>query len=282
MKGLKKQRDVLTSNIQQYRNTTALGTGDGDPNVPEKETFVSSFDGQQGLYALSPPTMPGKAEDATMVVYFHGMGSTYMEPYLVPKDKSIAQLCRDYSRQGAFLSVDYRGKASWLNQAALADVDQNVQAALMRFPARKIILVGTSMGGCSALSYSYLAAPDIKERIVGVLACEGAGDLIALYKQTDSDLVRKGLIEAFGGLPEIMGKEYTHRSILSNLAMVNRKVRYVLLSANQDEVVPSALQKAMAEKLKGAVDSVELIEFPDRHGVPEAAIYEKGLQYLVK
>ncbi|HNM50444.1 MAG TPA: hypothetical protein PKN86_12095 [Candidatus Obscuribacter sp.] len=122
MKGLKKQRDVLTSNIQQYRNTTAFGS-DSDPNVPEKETFVSSFDGQQGFYALSPPFMPSKAEDATLIVYFHGMGSTYMEPYLVPKDKSIAQICRDQLRQGAFLSVDYRGKASWLNQAALADVD---------------------------------------------------------------------------------------------------------------------------------------------------------------
>ena len=281
MKGLKKQRDVLTSNIQQYRNTTAFGS-DSDPNVPEKETFVSSFDGQQGFYALSPPFMPSKAEDSTLIVYFPGMGSTYMEPYLVPKDKSIAQVCRDQLRQGAFLSVDYRGKASWLNQAALADVDQNVQAALLRFPARKIILVGTSMGGCSALSYSYLAAPDIKEKIVGVLACEGAGDLVALYKETDSDLVRKGLIEAFGGLPEIRGNEYAHHSILSNLAMVNRKVRYVLLSASQDDVVPSALQKSMAEKLKGAVDSVELIEFPDRHGVPEAAVYEKGLQSLVK
>lgn len=285
LKGIKKERDVLTSNINQMGNINAFKQGElGEKGAPEREYFVAEIDGAESLYALSPPMIPQAKEHSYLMLYFHGMGSTYMEPYMAPVDKPIAHALRERLQSATFLSVDYRGKTSWLNDKALADTNQNVRAVLNRYPTEKIIVVGTSMGGASALAYSFLAAPDIKEKIVGVIACEAAGDLAELFKTTNSKIVQAGLAEALG-LPE-QNQAYKRHSLFERLKDSEgkeglKKIRFAVLSANQDDVVPVKMQKDIVAALQKEGIASELISFDEKHGVPPSSQYLKGLEYIL-
>lgn len=286
LKGIKKERDVLTSNINQIGNINAFKQGElGERGAPEREYFVAELDGAESLYALSPPMIPQAKEHSYLMIYFHGMGSTYMEPYMAPVDKPIAQALRERLQSAAFLSVDYRGKSSWLNDKALADTNQNVRAVINRYPTEKIIVVGTSMGGASALAYSFLAAPEIKEKIVGVIACEAAGDLAELFATTNSKIVQAGLAEALG-LPEQNKAAYKRHSLFERLKETEskeslKKIRFAVLSASQDDVVPVKMQKDIVSALQENGIAAELISFDEKHGVPPSSQYLKGLEYVM-
>lgn len=278
---LKKQRAHSAVDMQYMRNLNMQGVDDPIKDVPAKTTFISAVDGLEQVYVYTPPAHPTAASASTLFVYFHGMGSNSLEPYLAPKDRPIARVLLRENPHAALISPDYRGDSAWLNDNALLDVDQNIKDVLYQYPADRIILVGTSMGGCSALAYSYLAAPEIRNKIKGVLSCEGAGDLEALYKETGSDLVRAGLRRAFGNAPETIPQAYQRVSILKNLGQVDTRVRYAILSAGKDAVVPPAMQAAVVEGLQKRGAPVKRFDFAEKHGVPESDQYIQGLSYLM-
>jgi acetyl esterase/lipase len=133
--------------------------------VEGKETFISKLDGAEDYYVYTPPAVKVHRAILSLFVYFHGMGSTALEPYLVPKDRTLAKLVCQQNPRASFLSPNYRGDSSWLNETAILDVNQNIRSVTNRYPAAKIVLIGTSMGGCSALAYSYLAPMRSKARL---------------------------------------------------------------------------------------------------------------------
>ncbi len=146
------------------------------------------LDGNKDDFAVLPPNSLQGQKDLTLVVYLHGMGSTYMEPFLTPKDKPISQALLEHNPTMVVASLNYRGQSAWANDVAVADIDQNIRELVNRFPISKIVIMGTSMGGCSALAYSYLAADDIKAKMIGVVAAEPAGDLALLFEKPNRGL----------------------------------------------------------------------------------------------
>lgn len=268
--------------MQLIRSSTAYnGDPSSDPGnnpmIPQKESFFSAQDGLGDIYALSPPVVPNKTEKSVLIVYLHGMGSTCMEPYIAPKKKPIIDAVREKIGEAAFTSLPYRGTSSWLNKKALLDVDQNIRAVLLRYPVDRVILMGTSMGGCSVLAYSYLAAPDIKEKIKAVIACEPSGDLGELYRTTKQATVKNGIATALGGTPDMVKDEYDRLSILRNIPALNKEVKYIILSSKNDDVVPTSLQTTLVASLKKESIPVSLIEFEERHGVPDTQYYSQAL-----
>ncbi len=281
IKKLKKQRAVVASDIQYMRNAQTV-TGGGTSTVEGKETFISRLDGMEDNYVYTPPAVKGPQGDSILFVYFHGMGSTALEPYLVPKDRTLAKMICQQNPRASFLSPNYRGDSSWLNETAILDVDQNIRSVINRYPASKIVLIGTSMGGCAALAYSYLAPSEIKSKITGVVSCESSGDLTELYKATNSNLVKAGMTRAYGGTPDTVGKAYEKTSILKNISQVNPKVKYAILSASKDGVVPPKMQTQIIAGLEAAGIKCKLVDFDEKHGVPESTNYEHGINFVLE
>lgn len=281
IKKLKKQRAVVASDMQYMRNAQAL-SGTTPTDIQGKETFISKLDGVEDNYVYTPPAIKGPQGDSILFVYFHGMGSTSLEPYLVPKDRTLAKLVCQQNPRASFLSPNYRGDSSWLNETAILDVDQNIRSVINRYPASKIVLIGTSMGGCAALAYSYLAPAEIKSKIVGVVSCESSGDLTELYKVTNSNLVKAGMARAYGGSPDTVGKSYEKTSILKNISQLNPKVKYAILSASKDGVVPPKMQTQLLDGLQKAGIKCKLIDFDEKHGVPESTNYEHGINFVLE
>ena len=280
MRGMKKYRDNMSSQMQYLRNTQAY-SGNTDAGAPQRVDFISQLDGKKDEYVVSAPGLADGMQDLTLFVYLHGMGSPPMEPYLVPKEKPIAAALLERYPHSAFASLNYRGNSSWLNDQAIADVNQNIRELLQRYPAKKIVLLGTSMGACSVLAYSYLAPEDISQLIAGVVACEGAGDLIKLYKETPSHIVKSGFVQAFGAPPDVNPLAYQKRSLLLNLDQVKSNRRYAILSATRDSVIPAKFQAALIQGLSERGIQSKLVEFPDQHGIPEATYYLQGTNFVL-
>ncbi|MBS1989383.1 MAG: prolyl oligopeptidase family serine peptidase [Cyanobacteria bacterium SZAS LIN-3] len=277
---LKKKAAQLQAELSQTRNSQVFD-GQARPGVPERQGFMSLLDGSKDEMAILPPNSFQGQKDLTLVVYLHGMGSTYMEPFLVPKDKTVGQAISEHNGAVVIASPNYRGQSAWCNEQAVADIDQNIRSLLQRFPISKIVIMGTSMGGCSALAYSYLAGDDIKRLLIGVVAAEPSGDLSLLYGKTHSQIVKNGMIGAFGGPPEAQPQKYTSRSLLNNTDKVPANLRFAIISAKQDNVIPPDFQRAIVNTLKDKKFSCELIEVDEQHGVPAASAFVQGLDYVV-
>jgi acetyl esterase/lipase len=277
---LKKKATALQADLSLTRNSRAF-EGQNAPGVPERLGFISVLDGNKDDFAVLPPNSLQGQKDLTLVVYLHGMGSTYMEPFLTPKDKPISQALLEHNPTMVIASLNYRGQSAWANDVAVADIDQNIRELVNRFPISKIVIMGTSMGGCSALAYSYLAADDIKAKMIGVVAAEPAGDLALLFEKTKSGIVKNGLTGAFGGPPQLQPQGYSSRSILQNTDKIAPNLRFAIISAKQDSVIPPSFQQAIINSLKDKKLSCQLIEVDEQHGVPAATSFVSALDYVI-
>lgn len=279
VKKYKKRCDIMQQNLTSIR-TAQMYSGDQTVGAPEKHRFISHVDGLLEEYACMTPAALGAIDDNVLVVYLHGMGSSALEPFVSPKNKTIYQAISEKQPEAIVLSLPYRASSSWLNDAALADVDQNIKEVLQRYPIKKIIIMGTSMGGISSLAYSALACPEVKSKIVGVVSSEGSGDLLKVY-ETTSTLVKNGMLTALGD-PAVDPAPYERRSLIKHLREVPRTVKYAIISSTKDHVIKPILQKEMVEALEKDGYQAKLIEIEDQHGVPDARVYAEGLEYVLQ
>lgn len=281
IKHVKRERNQIAQNLSvlsgQSRVSEALASDD-----LVKCQFISHFDGQEDTFAFMPPRNPTAGHDGfDMVVYLHGMGSTFLEPFVCPDKESIAQAATSHNRRLVFLSLNYRRAWSWGNDAAISDISQNIREMMQRYPISRIILMGTSMGGCTALTYCALAPADIKAKICGAVSSEGAGDLALLYEKTGNNMIRPALVNAFGGTPEAVPDRYARQSFLPNLAQLPKTARIALISARRDSIVPPEFQIEIKERLLERDFETRLIEVDAQHGIPPVSCYLDGLEFVL-
>jgi dipeptidyl aminopeptidase/acylaminoacyl peptidase len=86
-----------------------------------------------------------------VLVSFHGLGATEMKPGLTPAEEP-------WAAAGALIVYPYYGPWSWMNRDARALVDRLIGEVYREYglDSRRVplLLVGGSMGGCSALLYA--------------------------------------------------------------------------------------------------------------------------------
>ena len=247
----------------------------------QKRTFVSIADGQMDHYAYQAPAYIPGALDYILVVYLHGMGSNYMEPFVTPSAQTVSTaITRDNQRVG-LLACNYRREASWGSDAAVADITQNIRQVLEEFPYKQIVLIGTSMGGCVALNYAATAPADVKTKIAGVVSIESAGDMAALFKKTAHRDIQPAMMIAFGGIPEQVPEVYRSKSFLNNIGMVAPATKFYILSARSDRIVPPEFQKQIVDELKKRSLEVKFEEIDGQHQLPAASFYAAGLNFVL-
>jgi dienelactone hydrolase len=172
-----------------------------------------------------------------------------MQPWVYPSDVNVATALEGVDSNTCILSCNYRKEASWGNDAAVADITQNIRHVLQEVPCKRIVLAGGSMGACTALGYAVQAPPDIMAKVEGIMAFQGTGDLTALYRQTVFEPIRICMATAFGGTPDQVPDVYRAKSLIQNLDKLPERVRVAIVSTDQDNIVPSSLQFEVADKL---------------------------------
>lgn len=292
VKQLKKQRQQIEQNLAMAQSSALAKerTPAGAPAVtnpnPELERsierrFTSHLDGAEDQFQILLPQWSGGPREYTLLVYLHGMGSTMLEPFLVPSDTSIVRGLTSVDPNTCIISCSYRKKQSWGNDAAVADITQNIRNVMYELPFKRIVVCGTSMGGCTALNYAATAPPDIKEKITGIICVEGAGDLAGIYHQTHTDLIRTAMTEAFGGSPEQVPQAYANKSFINKVDKVQSGTRFALVTTNGDTVVPAALQMDVVKRLKATNHPVKQFELGGEHHVPPWTTFADAYRFVL-
>jgi acetyl esterase/lipase len=248
--------------------------------ILSRRMFISHFDGMPDSFAVSPPFLLTPTKSVTLVVYLHGQNSSYLEPFETGAGKCLAEAIIGRNNT-ILLSCNYRAPASWGNDAAMSDITQNVREMCDEYPVTRIVVMGTSMGGSIAPTYAATAPPDIKSKVVGIVSVEGSGDLASLFHQTTMDNVKNAMLTSFGGPPETRPLAYSSRSFLTHINELPQSVKFCIVSANKDKVVPPPLQKEMVDALTKANIQHKLVELDIHHEAPPIAVYSQALEYVL-
>lgn len=256
-------------------------------NVPEifnkencaRRVFVSHSDGNADMFGVAPVDVSLTTKGFTLIVYLHGMGSSFYEPFFFPKHKPFGPQLLLRDKNAILLSCNYRSSASWGTDPALADITQNIRELCEQYPVAKIVLAGTSMGGCTSLNYAATCPDDIKARLVGIVSVEGAGDLAGLFHKTNRPEIQQAMITAFGGTPEQVPSVYSGKSFLSNIKGLPKSVRVCVVTASRDTIIVPEFQAQIAQALDANGISNKVLNVNTTHGVLPAEVMCEAMDY---
>jgi dienelactone hydrolase len=235
---------------------------------------------KDAFYALLAPAKLTN-QKLTLFVYLHDMDSNCSEPFVSSSSQSIASAITAKYPNSVFIAC-HTGAATWGNLNSLVDINSNIVETLRKFTFDKIVLLGTSMGGSTALTYAATAPHLIKQRVAGVVAIEPAGDLKALFNKTALPRLQDSLSKALGGTPKQAPVIYRNFSFLRNLPTLDRQIRIFVVSAKQDDHVPNSLQKEIVSALNNRDIPCQLVELNSGHCIPEPSVYLDGIKFILE
>jgi len=237
-------------------------------------------------YSINCAYLPAKesfpVNRSVLIVYLHGLFASCEQAFEIPNKYPFAFAATDAFPNAAFLSCDYGSPGSWCSNADYNDITSSIEEISKSFPFSRIVITGTSMGGCTALSYAATAPEDIRNKIIGVLAIYAAGDLTHLYEETKSVEVRQSLETAFHGTPKISQDQYLKTSCIANLPTFPHQTKVYLISALKDKIIPAKLQNELFEQLKATTIPVRIETLPCYHvSIPPSESFVRGLKFVL-
>jgi dipeptidyl aminopeptidase/acylaminoacyl peptidase len=169
---------------------------------PREVSFRSLLDDSEQLYVeLLPEAFDEKAEHHLLIA-LHGHGADRWQYATDPRDECRA--ARDVAAlyNMIYVSPDYRATTSWMGSAAEVDLLQIIQELRAKYEIGKVVLVGGSMGGSSALTFTALH-PHL---IAGVCSQN------PMVNHLEFAGFQEAISESFGGSKRDIPKEYKRRS----------------------------------------------------------------------
>jgi len=243
--------------------------------------------GEQSLtVGYIPPSkgLFGIGEESVLMLYLHGLGANWQQPFILPYKHTYADAATHFKPGITFMSSQFGAGGKWAGTNSFDDITNSIKAIDAKYPSKKIILTGCSMGASTALTYATQAPPEIRDRIVGIVAMYPAGDFVELHDKTTTALVKAALEQCFGGTPEDpeVKKRYLEMSLIPHVASFPKTTKVYVMSAMVDATIPPALQKALVESLKANGVPVQLEEINCSHDLPPSnKSFVKGLKFIL-
>lgn len=206
--------------------------------APEDRTFIAALDGTVQHYVLMKPTDFDPAQSRDLLIALHGHGSDRWQ--FAQNDRGECRGARDVAaaHKMLYVSPDYRAKTSWMGPAAEMDMVQLIGALRGEFKIGRVLIMGGSMGGTSALTFTALH-PDL---VQGVVALNPTANLL------EYDQFQKHIQASYGGDKMTVPGEYHRRS--AEYWPVAFTMPLAITTGGRDTIVPpdSALRLASAVK----------------------------------
>jgi dipeptidyl aminopeptidase/acylaminoacyl peptidase len=207
-------------------------------NEPNEVVFKAKADGTEQRYVEILPPGFDATQTHHLMIALHGHGSDRWQ--FIRDNRGECKGARDVAtRQGMiFVSPDYRAKTSWMGPKAEADMVQMIGELRERHKVGKIFLMGGSMGGTAALTFTALHP----ELIAGVCSLNGTANLLEYEKFQDA------IQASFGGTKKQIPEEYKKRS--AEFWPEKFTMPVACTTGGKDEVVPPQSVLRLLEQLK--------------------------------
>jgi len=169
---------------------------------PMDVSFTAKCDGTTQKYVVLLPEGFAVDRPHTLMIALHG--NEYDRWEFINDTFDVCRSARDVALKYRmiFVSPDYRAKTSWMGPKAELDMVQIIEELKEKFQVEKTILIGSSMGGSAALTFTALHP----EMIDGMVAMNGTANHLA-YEQFQ-DVIQV----SFGGTKQEIPAEYKLRS----------------------------------------------------------------------
>ncbi len=220
------------------RTVATSETDDKKPGEPTAVNFQSNADGTTQRYVELLPKDYKPGETLNLMVALHGSGGDGWEYFQHPA--AACRATRDVAAKRRLILVgpDYRGAPSWMGPKADEDVAQIIRELKSRYKIGKVIVVGGSMGGAAALTFTALH-PDLVD---GVVSQCGLANL------AEPCMHRVTIARSFGGTPAEKPEEYKRRS--AEFAADKFTMPVAIWTGGKDNSVPPASAIRFAAVLK--------------------------------
>ena len=201
-------------------------------------SLISVYDQTKQEYLLAAPRVE-PAYPRALLIYLHGHGSDRNQGF----DQSIfgesfRRLRVECERRGfAYATLDYRGKTSWMNPPAEADVTQLIGNLKKRLRVKEVYLTGASMGGTSALAYA-VRHPELLSGVIAICPATDIGKY-GVWCSTKDGLLKQlsdAISEIYKATPEENRKLFAGRSVVGNHSKLTMPV--VVVHGELDTIIP--------------------------------------------
>lgn len=193
---------------------------------PQDRAFVSRLDGTEQRYVLLLPADYDPARVYDVLIMLHGHGSDRWQ--FIRQARAECSESRRFAGQASMICVspDYRAPTSWLGPAAEADMVQLIDELHRGQRVGRILLLGGSMGGTSALAF----AAQHPQLIDGVVALNGTANMLE-YEQ-----FQEAIQASYGGTKDTHRDVYRTRS--AELFAANLTMPLAATTGGRDTLVP--------------------------------------------
>jgi len=210
-------------------------------------SFVAASDNTVQRYVLLLPEEFGTSGPHDVLIALHGHGSDRWQFMRPTRDETRAAMDIAAKYKMIYVSPDYRGTTSWMGPRAEADLTQIIETLKKQYRVGKLILIGASMGGASALTYGVLHP----ELLDGVVSINGAANYLEYENFQDA------ISASFGGTREQIPMEYKLRS--AEYWPERLTMPIAITASGQDKTVPPGSVLRLAHILQNLRRPVFLI-----------------------
>ena len=236
--------------------------------TPIEVEFTARVDGSIQRYVEVRPNGFDPAKETHLMIVFHGHGGDRWQ--YVQSDIDECRGARDVAARHKmlFVSPDYRTD-SWMGPKAEADVVQMIEDLRAKYNIGKLLLVGASMGGSSALTFAILHP----EMIDGVCGQKAMANYVEFQNYQDT------VAASFGGTREEVPWEYEKRS--AEFAPEKFAMPTAFTCGGKDLCVPPASVLRLSETLKQMGRDVLMIHDPEAGHRTNYEDTVKAVEWLV-
>ena len=210
---------------------------------------VATVDNIAAYYVVPPDYM--KTKKYPLIIFLHGHGGTAQLNNL--HTKYFLTFLEKCKTRGFIVGAPAYGKNSWMNDNGEKIVQEFIRSVKkeLSIDENRIYLMGKSMGGGSALTFSFRNL----DTVAAVCDIAGVTDYIRFYEESQYS---EELEAAYGGSPKENMIYYMRRSSIYNVSQL-QKIPVLIIHGDIDPTVPDWNASLLFERLKEEDSLVEFI-----------------------
>jgi len=233
-------------------------------------TFSASIDGTKQRYIEILPENFNTKQKYDVIIGLHGHGANRQQFAKEQRDECAA--FRNIAAKYGMIAItpDYRPKTSWMGSKAESDLLDIINKIKNMYIINRIFLIGGSMGGTSALTFSALHS----ELIDGVTSMNGHANHL------EYENFQQAISRSFGGSKKKIPEEYKKRSAEYWPERLTMPIAFT--TGGKDKSVPNDSVLRLVAILKKLNPSILLINRPKTGHETNLKDAEKAMEFMVK
>jgi dipeptidyl aminopeptidase/acylaminoacyl peptidase len=248
----------------------------------EDAEFKAAFDGTVQKYIIRLPEGFDSSRACDLMIALHGHGADRRQ--YATDGRGECKGARDVAGKHGmiFVSPDYRATMSWMGPAAEADVVQLIGLLRKQYSVGKVFLVGGSMGGTAALTFTALHP----ELVDGVSSQNGVANL--LEYAVDFVGIQAAIKDAFGGRKDETPQQYKrrcpdeYRKRSAELFAERFTMPVSFTVGGKDDIVPPQSVRRLAAAVRKHNADVLLIDRPQGGHETNYEDTVAALEFIIK